>query len=94
MNTHATKECPAKHYCFICENAKHPTPKCPSLKLPRPSVLVAGQGNKDAMFIQFPDNLFKARVALKDDPIALVKVQGTAATVKQVETQVARLCPL
>ena len=55
---------------------------CPTLKLPRPQMLVVGQGHSSMMFLQFPDHLFKAGTALCDTPVALVVVQGIPATAK------------
>ena len=45
-------------------------------------MIVTGQAHKDTMFIQFLDNLYKAALNPKDDPVALMKVQGMAATAK------------
>ena len=38
VNTHATKDCTALHYCLVCDNTAHPTLRCPTVRLPRPAV--------------------------------------------------------
>ena len=74
--THATKDCTVEHYCYVCDNAKHPTSKCPTLKLPKSTTFVAGFGDEDLMFTQFPDSVYKAQIAANSDPTACVVVQG------------------
>jgi hypothetical protein len=37
MDNHASKDCTVQHYCLVCNNAAHPTIRCPTLKLLRPS---------------------------------------------------------
>ena len=59
--THAMKDCTVEHYCYVCDNSKHPMPKCPTLKLPKPSTFVAGFGDEELMFTQFPDSVYKAQ---------------------------------
>ena len=93
VDTHATKDCTVPHYCYICDNSKHPLKKCPTLKLPKLSVFVAWQGNHDTMFSLFPSSVHKAQLAPSGSPTTLVTVEGTAATTKQVEAQIARMCP-
>ena len=29
VNTHATKDCTAQHYCLVRDNTEHPTLRCP-----------------------------------------------------------------
>jgi hypothetical protein len=44
VNTHATKDCKVVHYC-ICDNAAHPTVRCPILNLPKLVGYLVGCGN-------------------------------------------------
>ena len=91
--SHATKDCNVELYCYICDNSKHSLSKCPVLKLPRPTTFVAGFGEEDLMFTQFPDSVFKAQLAPNVVPTACVMVHGEAVTAEAVERQVSRICP-
>jgi hypothetical protein len=42
VDTHATKDCNAQHYCVVCDSVAHPTLRCPTLKLPKPHAFVGG----------------------------------------------------
>jgi hypothetical protein len=42
VDSHATKDCTVLHYCLFCDNFKHPTLRCLSLRLPEPSAFVTG----------------------------------------------------
>ncbi|XP_044964613.1 actin cytoskeleton-regulatory complex protein PAN1-like [Hordeum vulgare subsp. vulgare] len=44
--------------------------KCPTLKLPKPCVFVAGMGNKDTMFAQLSGNTHNANLVPNSSPIA------------------------
>ncbi|KAI4965533.1 hypothetical protein ZWY2020_051608 [Hordeum vulgare] len=93
VDTHATKDCTIAHYCYICDDPQHSLKKCPTLKLPKPTVLVAGQGDHDTMFSLFPSSVYKPHMGNSGAPTTLVSVEGLAATAAQVEAQVARICP-
>jgi hypothetical protein len=43
VDTHATKDCKAPHYCLVCDASVHPTLRCPTLKLPKPRLLWVDQ---------------------------------------------------
>jgi hypothetical protein len=45
VDTHATKNCKAIHYCLVCDSGAHPTIRCPVLKLPRHTSFFVGCGN-------------------------------------------------
>ena len=51
VDTHATKDCPVQHYCLVCDNTEHPTTRCPTLRLPKPSALTAGYGTDETLFL-------------------------------------------
>src|ERR1043165_8839208 len=70
VDTHATKDCVVLHYCYICDNHKHPMKKCPTIRLPKPSVFVAGLGNRETMFIMFPSSIYKEQS--NPSPTALI----------------------
>ena len=74
--SHATKDCTVEHYCYICDNLKHPLSKCPILKLPKPTTFVAGFRDEDLMFTQFLDSVYKAQLAPNVVPTACVMVHG------------------
>jgi hypothetical protein len=42
VDTHATKDRKAHHYCLVCDTMAHPTLRCPTLKLPKPQAFVGG----------------------------------------------------
>jgi hypothetical protein len=45
VESHATKDCTAIHYCLVCNTGAHPTCRCPTLKLPKPLAYFTGTGN-------------------------------------------------
>jgi hypothetical protein len=94
VDTHASKDCTAQHYCLVCNNAAHPTMRCPTLRLPRPSAFVTGNGTEETIFIQMPDSVFKGHLAPKCDPIAKVTISGAAVPSTAIEAEMARICPL
>ena len=53
VNTHATKDCTAHHFCSVCNNTEHPTMRCPTLRLPRPSAFTSGFGTDDTLFCSY-----------------------------------------
>ena len=57
-DSHTTKACPIKHYCLVCDNAAHPTFRCPTLRLPKPTCFTTGSGVPETMFVQFPDSVY------------------------------------
>uniref|UniRef100_A0ACD5WF51 Uncharacterized protein n=1 Tax=Avena sativa TaxID=4498 RepID=A0ACD5WF51_AVESA len=63
VNTHATKDCKAVHYCYICDCTAHPTLRCPVLKLPRLTPYMAGIGNDQTLFTQIPDAVVQRHIA-------------------------------
>ena len=91
--THAMKDCTVQHYFYVCDNSRHPTSKCPTLKLPSPTTFVSGFGDEDLMFTQFPDSVYKEQSSSHSIPTACVEVHGEAVSAATVETQVARICP-
>ena len=91
---HAAKDCTVQHYCYVCDNSKHPTAKCPTLKLPRPTTFVSGFGDEDLMFTQFPDSVYKELPSAISVPTACVEVIGEVVSAATVEAQVARICPV
>ena len=76
VNTHATKDCTAQHYCLVCDNTEHPTMRCPTLRLPKPSAFTAGFGTDETLFLQLPDSVFMAHLAPTSSPTALVSIVG------------------
>ena len=50
VDTHSTKSCPVKHYCLVCDNGAHPTLRCPTLRLPKPTAFSAGYGTEETIF--------------------------------------------
>jgi hypothetical protein len=93
VNTHATKDCKVQHYCLVCDNTTHPTSRCPTLRLPRPSVLVAAQGFDESLFLELPDSVYKPHLAPVCSPTALVKLEGPMVTASVIERQMARIFP-
>ena len=92
--THAVKDCAVKHYCYLCDNDKHPTHRCPTLRLPRPTMMVVGMGHDDTRFNVFPESVFREHLALVAVPTAKVLVVGEAVSSATMEAQVARICPV
>ena len=91
VKTHATKDCTIEHYCYIFDNSKHPMSKCPTLKLPKPTTFVAGFGDEELMFNQFPDSVYKEQLT-PSIPTTCVKVVGEVVTAMTVERQVVHIC--
>jgi hypothetical protein len=94
VDTHATKDCSAQHYCLVSNNDAHPIIRCPTLRLPRPSAFVTGNGTEETIFIQMPDSVFKGHLAPKCDPIAKVTISGAVVPSTAIEVAMARICPL
>ena len=53
VKTHAVKDCTVRHYCYLCDQDKHPTHRCPTLRLPKPTKMVLGMGHDGTMFNVF-----------------------------------------
>ena len=93
VNTHATKDCTAQHYCLVCNNAEHPTMRCPTLRLPRPSAFTCGFGTDATLFLQLPDSVFKEHLAPTGSPTALVSIVGEPVTAAAIQSLMSRMCP-
>jgi hypothetical protein len=76
VDTHATKDCKAQHYCLVCDTAAHPTLRCPTLKLPKPQAFVAGSTCEESLCLRLPDGVYKAHLAPKGLPTTLVKISA------------------
>jgi hypothetical protein len=87
------KDCTVQHYFLVCDNFKHPTLRCPSLRLPRPSAFVAGEGTDDALLC-LPDSVHKAHLAPTCSPAALVSISGDKVLAKAIQDLMKRICPL
>jgi hypothetical protein len=94
VDTHATKDCKAQHYCLVCDIASHPTLRCPTLKLPKQQAFVAGPACEESLCLRLPDNVYKAHLAPKGLPTALIKITGGTASVEEIQSVLARICPL
>jgi hypothetical protein len=94
VDTHATKDCTVHHYCLVCNIDAHPTVRCPTLKLPRPSPFVTGNGTKESNFLQLPNSVFKGHLKPKNAPVAKVTVTGVVVPSTAIEAVMARICPL
>jgi hypothetical protein len=94
VDTHATKDCKAQHYCLVCDTAAHPTLRCPTLKLPKPQAFVAGPACEESLCLRLPDSVYKAHLAPKGLPTALIKITGGTASVEDIHSVMARICPL
>jgi hypothetical protein len=70
VNTHATKDCKAVHYCLVCDSGAHPTIRCPILKLLRPTSFFVGFGNDATLDRRLPDSVFKPQLIVSGAPIA------------------------
>jgi hypothetical protein len=93
VDSHATKDCPVQHYCLVCDNFKHPTLRCPTLRLPRPLSYVAGEGTDDALLC-LPDSVHKAHLAPTCSTAALVTISGDMVPAKANQDLMKRICPL
>jgi hypothetical protein len=76
VDTHATKDCKVQHYCIVCDSVGHPTCRCPTLKLPKPQAFVGGPACEESLCLRLPDSVFKAHLAPKGTPTALIKISG------------------
>lgn len=47
---HLSKDCTITHYCYICNNYKHPLHRCSVLKQPKPMASFGGVGLNEALF--------------------------------------------
>jgi hypothetical protein len=93
VDTHATKDCKVQHYCLVCDNTAHPTSRCPTLRLPRPSAFVAAQGFEESLFLELPDSVYKPHLVPACSPTALVKLEGPMVAASVIERQMARIFP-
>lgn len=71
----------------------HPTTRCPTLQLPKPSAVVAAQGFDDLLFLELPDSVYKPHLVPMCSPTALVKLEGDSVPAVVIEKQMARICP-
>jgi hypothetical protein len=55
-------------------NVGHPTVRCPTLKLPRPSASVTGNGTEETIFLQLPNSVFKGHLKPKNTLVAKVTI--------------------
>jgi hypothetical protein len=93
VESHATKDCTAIHYCLVCNTGAHPTCRCPTLKLPKPLAYFTRTGNIDTLNLHLPDNVYKPHLVPSGVPTALVTVSGDSVSAKVIESQMARVCP-
>ena len=93
VNTHATKDCTAQHFCLVCNNTEHPTMRCPTLRLPRPSAFTSGFGTDDTLFLQLSDSVFAEHLAPTSSPTALVSIVGEPVTAVAIQSLMSRMCP-
>ena len=91
VNTHATKDCTDLHYCLVYDNTAHPTVRCPTLKLPKPSAFTSGFGTDDTMFLQFPDSVCKEHLLPSSLPTALVTVVGESVPTEAIQSLMSRM---
>jgi hypothetical protein len=94
VDTHATKDCKAQHYCLVCDTGAHPTLRCPTLKLPKPQAFVAGPACEESLCLRLPDSVYKSHLAPKGLPTALIKITGGSASVEVIQSVLARICLL
>jgi hypothetical protein len=93
VNTHATKECKVIHYCLVCDNAAHPTVRCPILKLAKPVGYLVGCGNDATLDLLLPASVHKPHLLPSGAPTAMVQVSGEMVPPSAVQSLVARMCP-
>lgn len=93
VDSHTTKSCPVQHYYLVCDNAAHPTFRCPMLRLPKPSCFTLGHGIDETIFVQFPDSVYKPHLIPATSPTALVTVAGEPVPAKAIESLMSRMCP-
>jgi hypothetical protein len=80
VDTHATKDCKVQHYCLVCDTISHPTLRCPTLKLPKPQAFVRGPACEESLCLRLPDSVYRAHLAPKGSPTALIKITGGSAS--------------
>jgi hypothetical protein len=68
--------------------------RCPTLKLPKPQAFVAGPACEESLCLRLPDSVYKAHLAPKGLPTAMIKITGGPATAEAVQSVMARICPL
>jgi hypothetical protein len=90
----AIKDCKVQHYCLVCDTSTHPTLRCPTLKLPKPQAFVGGPACEESLCIRLPDSVYRAHLALKGMPTALIKITGGSATTMAIQNLMARIYPL
>ena len=93
VNTHATKDCTAQHFCLVCNNTEHPTMRCPTLRLPKPSAFTSGFGTDETLFLQLPDSVFKEHLAPTSSPTALVSIVGEPVSALAIQSLMSQMCP-
>jgi hypothetical protein len=94
VDTHATKDCKVQHYCIVCDAMGHPTRRCPTLKIPKPQAFVGGPACEESLCLRLPDSVFKAHLAPKGNPTALIKISGGSTSAVAIQRLMARICPL
>jgi hypothetical protein len=62
--------------------------------MPRQLSFVAGSGCEESLFLQLPGSAFKAHLAPKGSPTALVKIVGEPVQAVEIEKLLARICHL
>jgi hypothetical protein len=93
VNTHATKDCKVTHFCLVCDTDRHPTVRCPILKLPKPQGYFVGCGDFATLDVHLPDSIHKPHLIPTGAPTALVQVSGDAVTAGDIQSLMARMCP-
>ena len=88
---HLSKDCNVTHFCYICNNYKHPLHRCSVLKQSRPMAAFGGVGLNEAMFVHLPDSVFKEHLAPSSSPIGLVMISGGSVTGAVVEAEIAKI---
>jgi hypothetical protein len=81
------------HYSLVCDNAAHPTIRCPILKLPKPLGYFVGCGNDATLNLHLPDSVHKPHMIPTGAPTALVQVSGEVVPGTAIQSLVARICP-
>jgi hypothetical protein len=89
VDTHATKDCKVQHYCLVCDTMTHPTLRCPTLKLPKPQAFVGGPACEESLCLRLPDSVYKAHLAPKGMPTALIKITGGSASAMAIQNLMA-----
>jgi hypothetical protein len=54
----------------------HPSLRCPILKLPKPQAFVGGPACEESLCLWLPDSVYKAHLAPKGSPTALINISG------------------